>query len=176
MAAKKPKKPAPKPAPKTNKVPKTAAEKSAEASLTYAQQLGVAQTQARASQTSRGAYRPRTLRASGDMGRYNLARYKNDPFPELGLGGGPANAGGGTVQRTAGRTTVSSPKSPKPKKITLKQANKQQQATYDERARQAREAERQRKAAAAAARKKAKSVSDGTTTNAPAKGNTSKAM
>ena len=164
--------------PKSNKVPKTAAEKSAEASLTYAQQLGVAQTQARAAQTSRGAYRPRNLRAGGDMGRYNLARYKNDPFPELGLGGGagPANAGGGTVQRTTQRTTVSSPKAPKPKKVTLKQANKQQKATYDERARQAKVAAAREKAAREAARKKAKAVSDGTTTNAPAKGNTSKAM
>lgn len=172
MAAKKPK---PKP---SNKVPKTAAEKSAEASLTYAQQLGVAQTQARAAQTSRGAYRPRNLRASGDMGRYNLARYKNDPFPELGLGGGgPANAGAGTVAKAPGSTVVRAPKSPKPTKpINLKQANKQQKATYDERARQARVAAAREKAAREAARKKAKAVSDGTTNNAPAKGNTSKAM
>ncbi len=73
---------------KSNTVPKSAAQKGAEAALYAAQQVGVESTRARGRQAAKGAFGARSLRAGGtSLQQYNLARYKSDPFP--GLGGNP---------------------------------------------------------------------------------------
>lgn len=170
--------------PKANKVPQTAAEKAARANLTMAKQMGVAQTAARASAASKGAYRPVQIRAGGDMSRYNLGRYSSDPFPTI-----PTTGPGGyspSAAAAAGTRKPGPARSPKPKKPTGNPADdaaKQQPKMGDIRKGAAAEKERQRlaaeaakKAVAKAKRDKAKAVSDGSTSNAPAKGSTSKAM
>lgn len=109
MAAKKPKKPKA----KDPKIPQTAAEKEANVQLTIARQLGVSQTRSKQAASSRGAFKERKLRASGDMSRYNLGRFKDDPFPTVPTGGGGgvvAGPSGGTGSRRAPK-----PAKPKPK-------------------------------------------------------------
>lgn len=118
MAAKKPKKPKA----KDPKIPQSAAEKEASVQLTIARQLGVSQTRSKQAASSRGAFRERKLRASGDMSRYNLGRFEDDPFPTIptGRGGGPAQGAGpsgGTGARRAPRPQQPRPK--KPKKGTI---------------------------------------------------------
>lgn len=123
MAARKPKGKG-KPKPKDPKIPKSAAEKEASVQLTIARQLGVSQTRSKQAASSRGAFRERKLRASGDMSRYNLARFKDDPFPTIptgrGGGGGGQRGGGGQQGGQGGGTGArTSPRPKKPKKGTI---------------------------------------------------------
>lgn len=101
--------------PKDPKIPQTAAEKEARVGLTIAKQLGLAQNRAKQTATSRGAFKERALRSAGDMSRYNLGRFKDDPFPALPSGGtGPTTAGPASSRTGTGART--SPKPGKPKK------------------------------------------------------------
>lgn len=112
--AKKPKKP------KDPKIPKTAAEKEASVQLTIARQLGVSQTRSKQAASSRGAFRERKLRASGDMSRYNLARFKDDPFPTIPTAGGGGGGGGSGPAGGSGARRSPRPARPKkPKKGTI---------------------------------------------------------
>ena len=161
-------KPAPKP-----KIPQTAAEKEARVSLTIARQLGLSQTRAKQASSGKGAYRERQLRAAGDMTRYNLARFKDDPFPQVaptsgptvssggrGVASGPAGGRGARTsprpRRAAptGRREVTADLTPGPSRPRLPSTNDGQLANREkmaeERARQKAEAAKR-----AAARKKA---------------------
>lgn len=114
MAAKK----KPKGKSKSNTVPKSAAQKGAEAALYAAQQVGVESTRARGRQAAKGAFGSRTIRAGGtSLQQYNLAKYKSDPFPGLGgnpnlgasspgAGPGPSSSGGRPAGPKSGATSA----------------------------------------------------------------------
>lgn len=165
---------------KPKKRPQSAAEKAANANLTRAQQIALAQQGARVKGASKGAFSSRKLRAGGtEMQQYALDRFQNDPFPGLGPGGGPSYGPSGQP---------AAPQSPKPKpKVKPKpstgnpadDATSQSPTMEQIRRRAAAEKERQRKAAAAkaaAAAKRKKDKDAGAGTVKPPKGGTGAVM
>lgn len=101
MAARK----AHKPKPKSNKVPKSAAQKGAESALQASQRLALEAQRSRTAQSSRGAFKARQLRAGGtSLQQYDVGKFKSDPFPALGGGGysGPSGSpGAGSTPKAA---------------------------------------------------------------------------
>ena len=96
--------------PKTNKVPKSAEQKGAEAALQASQRLALEGQRARTAQSSRGAFRARHLHAGGtSLQQYDLAKFKADPFPSLGGGTNYSTGPGGRSGprgATSGATTA----------------------------------------------------------------------
>lgn len=112
--------------PKPPKRPQSAAEKAANANLTRAQQIALAQQGARIKGASKGAFGARKLRAGGtEMQQYALDRFQKDPFPGLGPGGGPSygpstasgqpSAPSAPSAGTPGNHNAQGGKAPKPK-------------------------------------------------------------
>lgn len=99
-AKKKPKKP----------IPKSAAQKGAEAALQGAQKVALEAQRQRTGAASKGAFRARQLRAGGtSLQQYDLARFKSDPFP--GLGGGQSGLGATPPGGSSASARASGPKS-----------------------------------------------------------------
>lgn len=120
---------------RSSTVPQTAQEKAARSALTTAQQLNLEQQSARNVSASKGAFKGIKLRSGGsDLGRYNLGRFTDDPFPKIHLGGGGGgNGGGGGGGRGGGGGGGGKPKAPtkrispqEAKRRTTQQRNAQQ--------------------------------------------------
>lgn len=169
---------------KRTKVPKTGAQKGAEAALYAAQQVGVEAQRSRTRQASRGAFAARQLRSGGtSLQQYNLAKFKSDPFPALGGAPGLGSVGPASASSIGPRGATSTATSADGRKRIRQQENAQAKnrrkdnmsSSNNEELMQAKAAAKAKaKAAADAAKAKAKKKQQAKLTDS--KGGTTKAL